>query len=123
MNVVMEPTNPFSPPRRNAAGPEQRARGRELARQVAATGAAKGAIVRKLRAIGLGDVDADELADTALRHQTRKKRVRGMSVVLAGALLVAAAVFLSPLVAVKLVIIVGVFGTFFVMLGLAQLLT
>ncbi|PAY17685.1 hypothetical protein CKO51_19755 [Rhodopirellula sp. SM50] len=119
----MEPTNPFSPPRRNAAGPEQRARGRELARRVAATGAAKGAIVSKLRAIGLGDVDADELADLALRHQTRKKRVRGMSVVLAGALLVAAAVFLSPLVAVKLVIIVGVFGTFFVMLGLAQLLT
>ncbi|QDV44838.1 hypothetical protein Enr13x_47090 [Stieleria neptunia] len=117
----MESTNPFAPPRRNAAGPEQRARGRALARQLAATGAAKGAVVIKLRSLGFGDVDADELADAAIRNQTRKRRIKGMGVILTGAVIVGGAVALSPFVAAKLVIIVGVFGTFFCMLGIAQL--
>ncbi|WP_182870767.1 hypothetical protein [Stieleria mannarensis] len=117
----MTATNPFSSPRRNAAGPELRARGRRLARQAAKGGAAKGAILAKLRSIGLGDVDADELADAALWTHRRTRRIQGIGVSMAGTLIVAVAVALFPFVAAKFAIMVAVFGAFFVMLGVAQL--
>ncbi|QEF99369.1 hypothetical protein Mal15_34330 [Stieleria maiorica] len=115
----MAATNPF-PPRRNAADPGLRARGRQLARQTARGGAAKGAILAKLRAIGLGDVDADELADAALRAHGRRRRIKGIGISLTGALIVLVAVALFPFVIAKFAIMVGVFGAFFVMLGVAQ---
>lgn len=113
--------NPYALPAIDSLRPELAAEGRKLARQLAASGAARGAIVRKLRDIGIDGRCGEELATGALVSRSRRKRMIGMLTLVAGLCLISLAWTLSLFFHARIPVAVAMIGLFVTMLGCANL--
>ena len=95
--------------------------GRALARELARSGAANGAILKKLRDIGIEGGLAEEIAIDALVARSRVHRVRGLMTAVAGLILLVVSGLLSLFFTARVPIAVAMFGLFLCMLGAAGL--